>query len=230
MLGKLFGSNARVRILKRFLSNPNERFYIRQLSRDLKLQLNSVRRELENLEKFGLLAADAEELKEGKENNGQADKDNKNPIEDFLLSTARKKEEQARTNSIPPRLDKKYYRVNKDFVLYEEIRALIVKAQVLYERDFIEKINQAGNIKLLALTGYFVSDADASVDMLIVGRIRRDILAKHIAELEVELGREINYTVMENKEFKYRRDITDVFLFEILERKKLLVINDLEVD
>jgi hypothetical protein len=105
-----------------------------------------------------------------------------------------------------------------------------VKAQVLYERDFIEKINQAGNIKLLALTGYFVSDADASVDMLIVGRIRRDILAKHIAELEVELGREINYTVMENKEFKYRRDITDVFLFEILERKKLLVINDLEVD
>ena len=55
MLGKLFGSNARVKILKLFLLHPEKKFYIRELSRRLKLQVNSVRRELENLEKFGLL-------------------------------------------------------------------------------------------------------------------------------------------------------------------------------
>ena len=49
MLGKLMGSNARVKILRQFISHPDDKFYIRQLSRDLKLQLNSVRRELENL-------------------------------------------------------------------------------------------------------------------------------------------------------------------------------------
>jgi predicted ArsR family transcriptional regulator len=57
MLGKLFGSKARVKILKLFLSSPDEKFYIRQVARELKLQLNSVRRELDNLEQFGLLTA-----------------------------------------------------------------------------------------------------------------------------------------------------------------------------
>lgn len=59
MLGKLFGSNARVKILKLFILHPRERFYIRQIARDLKLQLNSVRRELENLEQFGLLISNS---------------------------------------------------------------------------------------------------------------------------------------------------------------------------
>jgi predicted ArsR family transcriptional regulator len=52
MLSKLFGSKARVKLLKIFLSYPEKRFYIRQLARDLKLQVNSVRRELDNLEKI----------------------------------------------------------------------------------------------------------------------------------------------------------------------------------
>ena len=60
MLAKLFGSNSRVKILKLFLMRTNDKFYIRQIARDLGLQLNSVRRELENLEKFGLLISGQE--------------------------------------------------------------------------------------------------------------------------------------------------------------------------
>jgi len=230
MLGKLFGSNARVKILKQFLSNPDERFYIRQLARDLKLQLNSVRRELENLEQFGLLTARG--LENEQQDKAQDPDQAKTPIEDFLLSTARNKqeEEKEKKNEIPSRLDKKYYRVNKDFVLFPEIKELIVKAQVLYERDFIEKVQAAGSIKLLVLAGFFVNDPEAPVDILVVGKISRQKLAELIAELESELSREVNYTLMETKEFKYRRDITDIFLFDILERKKLMVINELEVD
>lgn len=55
MLKKLFGSGARVKLLKQFLLNPNEEYYIRELTRILDEQINSLRRELENLEKIGLL-------------------------------------------------------------------------------------------------------------------------------------------------------------------------------
>lgn len=57
MLEKLFGSKARARLLKHFLLNSDQEFYIRQLARDLDLQVNSVRRELNNLEDFGLLSS-----------------------------------------------------------------------------------------------------------------------------------------------------------------------------
>ncbi|MDP2736497.1 MAG: hypothetical protein Q8O59_01785, partial [bacterium] len=123
MLEKLFGSNSRVKILKLFLLNPADKFYIRQLSRDLKLQLNSVRRELENLEKFGILTSDMKNEEEGK--GGPA--------------------------SPAGGQEKKYFRANPNFVLFDEIKALIVKSQILYEKDFVGKLNSIGKVKLLIL-------------------------------------------------------------------------------
>jgi predicted transcriptional regulator len=55
MLKQLFTSNARVKLLTLFLLNPDEEFFIRELTRKLKEQINSVRRELTNLKKMGLL-------------------------------------------------------------------------------------------------------------------------------------------------------------------------------
>jgi predicted transcriptional regulator len=55
MLKKIFGSGARVKLFQQFLSHPGEEFFIRELTRILDEQINSLRRELENLEKIGLL-------------------------------------------------------------------------------------------------------------------------------------------------------------------------------
>lgn len=55
MLKKLFGSGSRVKILNQFYSFPEDEFFIRELTRILDEQINSMRRELENLENIGLL-------------------------------------------------------------------------------------------------------------------------------------------------------------------------------
>jgi len=65
--------------------------------------------------------------------------------------------------------------------------------------------------------------------MLLVGRFNKPKLLKIIRELEVELGREVNFAVMDMREFKYRKDITDIFLYDILEGKKIVAIDDLGV-
>ncbi len=54
MLKKLFGSGSRVKILTQFFSHPEDEFFIRELTRVLDEQINSMRRELENLENIGL--------------------------------------------------------------------------------------------------------------------------------------------------------------------------------
>ncbi|MFA6306866.1 MAG: hypothetical protein WCV70_02585 [Patescibacteria group bacterium] len=207
MLEKLFGSNARVKILKLFLLNPTEKFYIRQLSRDLKLQLNSVRRELENLEKFGILTSDMKNEEEGKGAKEAAGG-------------------QAPLCQGSGGQEKKYFRANPNFVLFDEIKALIVKAQILYEKDFVRKLNSIGKVKLLVLTGIFVNNPNTLIDILIVGKINKIKLVKLIGELEVELGKEINFTVFDSQEFKYRRDITDIFLYGILDGRKMVVIDE----
>lgn len=210
MLEKLFGSKTRVKILKLFLLHPLDKYYIRQLSRDLKLQLNSVRRELENLENFGILTSNAKDINNEK-------------------TVAGKKEPAA--GQVLLRRDfggqeKKYYRANPNFVLFDEIKALIVKAQILYEKDFVRKLQAIGKIKLLVLTGIFVNNPNSLIDILLVGKINKIKFVKLIKELEIELGKEINFTVFNPQEFKYRRDITDIFLYGILESRKLIVINE----
>lgn len=205
MLGKLFSSNARVKILKLFLLNPENKYYIRQLSRDLKLQVNSVRRELDNLEKFGLLTAkvgDDTELAEA-----DLGTEEKEPVK-------------------VTKQDKKYYQVDTKFVLYDEIRALIIKAQLLYEQDFVDKILKVGRPRLFVLSGFFVNNPQAPTDMLLVGKLNKEKLTQVIKELEIELGREINYTLLDQSEFEYRRSMTDMFVYSILEGKRMVIVDD----
>lgn len=222
MLGKLFGSKARVKILKLFLLNPGEKYYIRQITRDLKLQINSVRRELENLEKFGILTSDPEiTLKEEVEE--------EDDFAQYITSANKSKNKKTKKIDSVSKVDKKYFKVNTDFVLYEEIKALIIKAQILYEKDFVNKIYKIGNPKLLIFCGFFVNNEDSQVDLLLVGRFNKSKLIKLIKDLETELGREVNFTVMDYQEFKYRRDITDVFVYGILENKNLIVIDEIGV-
>jgi DNA-binding transcriptional ArsR family regulator len=56
-LKALFSSQTRVKLLSVFLLHPEEEYFIRQLTRLLGEQINSIRRELENLRRIGLVKA-----------------------------------------------------------------------------------------------------------------------------------------------------------------------------
>ena len=55
MIDQLFGSKTRVKLLKLFYSNPNRAFYVREITRKIDEQINSVRRELSNLLKAEII-------------------------------------------------------------------------------------------------------------------------------------------------------------------------------
>ena len=52
---KLFGSKTRAKLLQLFFANPTKSFYIREMTRVIDEQINSVRRELSNLESIGVI-------------------------------------------------------------------------------------------------------------------------------------------------------------------------------
>jgi hypothetical protein len=64
---------------------------------------------------------------------------------------------------------------------------------------------------------------------LLVANVPKIKLLGLIKKLEADLGREINYTVMDENEFKFRKEIVDVFLSQILESKKIILINEWEL-
>jgi len=59
MIESLFGSKTRVKLLQLFLNNPNEAYYVREITRKIDEQINSVRRELKNLITVGIVKSRA---------------------------------------------------------------------------------------------------------------------------------------------------------------------------
>jgi len=193
MLENIFGSRTRVKLLKLFLNHSEEKFFVRELSRLIEEKINSVRRELENLESVGLIKSLAE------------------------------------TESLPAKKDKKkFYCVDTNFILYPEFKNLILKSRLLLERSLAKEINDLGKIKFLMLTGFFVDNLRAKTDLLVVGNIDRQKLKKLIAKMERSFEQEIRFTAMSTQEFNYRNQITDKFLFEVMDGKKIVLIDNLE--
>lgn len=182
MLEQLFSSRTREKLLYLFLFNGQKRFYVREITRLVGERLNSVRRELANLEKFDLIAS--------------VDFDHR-----------------------------KYYYLNQGFILKEELANLFIKARLLLERKIMEQIKKYDSVKFLSLLGYFVNDEEAKTDILIVGNISKKDLAYLIREIEKITHQPIRYTHFTSNEFIYRQTMTDKFLYDLLERKAIVLIN-----
>ncbi|HEX6258270.1 MAG TPA: transcriptional regulator [Candidatus Saccharimonadales bacterium] len=63
MIDALFGSKTRVKLLHLFLNNPNRSFYVREITRKIDEQINSVRRELANMLSIGIIQSDSTDNK-----------------------------------------------------------------------------------------------------------------------------------------------------------------------
>ncbi|MBI4239854.1 hypothetical protein HY620_02620 [Candidatus Uhrbacteria bacterium] len=212
MLEQLFGSKTRTKLLRLFLLNPDEAFFIRELTRKIDTQINSVRRELQNLYECDILEVVQVQP------SGEAIAE---PREVTLTKPESRKDSLVATQA------RKFFRMNKNFVLFNELKLLFLKSPLLFQNELIRELKNIGTIDFAALTGFFVDREDISVDLLIVGEAPKTKLLKLINAFEKEFEREINYTTMTTEEFLYRKSLTDRFLFQILEGKKIVIINKL---
>ncbi len=55
MLEHLFGSKTRLKVLRLFFRQPERAFYVREIARELGVQINAIRRELDLIKKAGLI-------------------------------------------------------------------------------------------------------------------------------------------------------------------------------
>jgi hypothetical protein len=58
LIDALFGSKTRIKLLHLFLNNPGKAFYVREITRLIDEQINSVRRELSNMLEVGIITSD----------------------------------------------------------------------------------------------------------------------------------------------------------------------------
>lgn len=129
-----------------------------------------------------------------------------------------------------PRANRVYYSLSKIYPFYFDLLRIGSKniglgAEVLKNRA------KLGKIKYAMFSGRFIrkikEQAD-EVDFLIVGTVVLPELALLVREEEKRLGAEINYTVMTEEEFGFRKKKRDPFIVSILSGSRVMLIGDEE--
>lgn len=129
-----------------------------------------------------------------------------------------------------PRGNRLYYYFNRDYSLYEDLLSMVHKTVGL-GKEIIKNKSKLGRVKLAMFSGRFarrLPTEEGGVDLLIVGDINMQTLAKLVRTEEAKLEREINYTAMTRDEFNFRKKRRDPFLQNILLGSRIMIIGDQE--
>jgi hypothetical protein len=127
--------------------------------------------------------------------------------------------------------NKRYYFLNENFTLFKELKDLIIKSRFFIEKKYIRKFRLLSGVKYMVLTGYFTGLKEKTItDILIIGKVSKTKIENIIDTMSKEFLDDINYTIMDLKEFNYRKNMTDKFLYNILKNKKIVVIDKLGIE
>lgn len=205
MFEQLFGSKTRVKLLQLFYSNPNRAFYVREITRKIDEQINSVRRELANLLSVGIITSDA--------NNNRLYYEVNQKYEHFQalsmifgsVASPEPSKKAAKGAAKGPKVD------------------------VVREHPLAKTVRATGRVDLAILTGQFTRDELSGIDVLLVGDINQSKLNRFIADLEKAENKELRYTSMPLSTYLYRLQINDRFINNVLSSKKQVIISNQEV-
>lgn len=126
------------------------------------------------------------------------------------------------------RANRKYYSLRKDYTYFDELLRLVNKTTGLGGALLRDKV-RLGKIKYAMLSGGYIrglKPGPNDVELLLVGVVVLPQLSIIVKEEEAKLGREINYTVMTEDEFNFRKTRRDPFVTGLLEKPRMMLVGD----
>lgn len=128
------------------------------------------------------------------------------------------------------RLNKILYSLNKTYVLYDEFMRIFAKTAYLPKTMF-DNLSKLGKIKFITISTKLAKKLpikDDEIYLLLVGVVVVPELSAIVKEAEKEFGREINYTVMSEDEFTFRKRNNDPFIWRFLKQPTIMIVGSHE--
>jgi len=199
ILQELFESPIKVRALKLFLRNPTEVFSVEEGSRRLGASRKEFGRQVKKFSAIGLVRSRSVRR---------------------MISRGKGK---------PRLLTDMVFFANSSFLLYRELRELVLNASPTAWEEKLDALKRCGRIKLAVIAGALVNDPKGRVDMFIVGdKIKTRPLAAFVRSVEADVGTRLRYAALTPEEFVYRYGMYDNFIRDMLERPHKKIINKMK--
>ena len=248
----LFGSKTRVKLLHLFFNNIERSFFVREITRIVDEQINSVRRELANMKEIGIISSSEKSNKLYYSVNKKFayykqfnEIFNNTATEENTVIDASKEIEEIKE---PKELTKE-----RDLSAGDTLTVVMTpldqlenpiektgdnksnkdekeKVKVQKEKQLVEdaplwkKLLGSLQTDMVITAGRLVDGSNSEMDLLIVGDKTKEDL-KIIAKVEKELGLELYYSFLSKVDFIYRLAAADPFLYSVLNEKHEVIVD-----
>ncbi|MBP9760041.1 MAG: hypothetical protein KBD24_01595 [Candidatus Pacebacteria bacterium] len=200
-LTKLFGSPARVKLLRLFLFNP-ERVYDRDGTvATTRVSPLTASKELTALARAGVL---------------------KRKIFYKTVAPSGAKAPKKR-KAMGWSLDSKYPHV---IPLTRFLRDTLS----ITDADIRSRLRGAGAVHLLVLSGFLIGQKESALDMLVVGnKLDEEFIQTAVRAFEAECGQEIRYAVLTTEDYQYRRRVRDKLVRDVMDYPHTVLVDRVSV-
>lgn len=129
------------------------------------------------------------------------------------------------------RANRLFYLFRKDYPLYFELMELVCKTTGIGADVYRQKA-KLGKLKYVVVSGKYIrgktKKSQSDVDLVVVGNVVLPELSQIIKAEETRRENEINYTVMTEEEFEFRKSRRDPFVISVLTGSRVMIIGDEE--
>ncbi len=206
ILGKLFGSNHIIKILRLFLFNPERNFEQSDIVERTRVPEEIVRVERAMLERIGLIKKRS-----------------------FYKEVERKKG--GKVVTVKKRVQG--WGLDPNFVYLPALERFFVDTATIDTAAFLKKLRKGGSPKVVIVSGFFMGDTNEGndrLDLLIVGdALKEKRMLPAIKDIESEMGKEVRYAIFSTKDFRYRLDIRDRLIRDVLDYPHKIIIDRLGI-
>jgi predicted nucleotidyltransferase len=120
----------------------------------------------------------------------------------------------------------RFFRLNKEHPLYEEIKSIISKTSGL-ENELKKLIDKLDNVEYAFIFGSIakgMENNNSDIDLMLIGNIDQNALTTMISSIESKIAREINYHIYSSQEIvkkikEKNNFISNIFLSPIIKLK-----------
>ncbi|MFT5280607.1 MAG: hypothetical protein ACI9AR_000029 [Flavobacteriaceae bacterium] len=191
ILSKLFGSTARVKVLRLFLSNPSYIFEKEEVLKRTRVEQALLNKEIKLLKDTNVIKEKTftkeiiKKLKKG-------DKIIKKKVTGFIL--------------------------DETFEYNKPLSTLLLDTDSYSGKELKKRFDKTGKIKLIIASGVFLRDEDARLDILLVGdKLNLSAVESVVKIIESEIGRELSYATFVTSDFLYRYEMRDKLIYDVLD-------------
>ncbi|MEI6191256.1 MAG: hypothetical protein WCP24_02725 [bacterium] len=197
-LSKLFSGEARVKVMRLFLFNPELFFNVEQTIAKTRITAKEAEAEIEVLKNAGMIKG-------------------RKTIQ-FVSFKKRGKvlEKKKKITS---------WHLDPNFEYLQQMQNLLINSRPLRKEEILKRLHSVGKLKMVIVSGVFIQNPDSRVDLLIVGdNLKRASIDRIVKTMEAEIGKELVFASFETADFHYRLGMYDKLIRDILDypHQKLL--------